>query len=314
MPAIRENSRMDFKVQILDSNEESGLIRFALRPDPRRYEWIEHDGSRALLDRFDNTVIPEHVLAEAARNVAGVPITFAPPLIEDAQRYIQSRRVAIEDALAGADRSSDLADPAGELLADLAGYKLDFAIISVDLVGSTKLAASIPADDYTRLMSTFVWELSRIAPLFRGHVLKYTGDGLIVFIPGPSRNQQNDLVIDCALTMRGLVYEALNPALQNANLPRIDVRLGIDSGEASVLVLGNPETKRHADIIGDVVSLACKVEGSGEPGEIRVGGVATRAMHTHWRELLEAVELSDDWPYVDETGAPYEVYRVVETV
>lgn len=96
----------------------------------------------------------------------------------------------------------------------------------------------------------FLAELSGVVPLFRGHVLKYGGDGLIAFMPGPSQNHQNDLAIDCALTMHMLVYAAMNPMLEEAGLPLIEVRIGIDAGEASVRVLGSSATKRHADIIG----------------------------------------------------------------
>ncbi len=115
-------------------------------------------------------------------------------------------------------------------------------------------------------------------------------------------NTQNDLAIDCALTMRALVYDALNPEFIEAGLPPIDIRVGIDAGEAAVLVLGSPTTKRHADIIGEVVSLACKVEATGEAGAIRVGGIAARSMHLHWRERMEPAPMPDGWAYTDENG------------
>ena len=311
VPALHDRFRMDFHVQILETDEESGLMKFALRPDPDRYEWIEDgQGGRALLDRFDGNIIPEHVIAEAARNMAGMPTTFAPPLINDALAYVDSRGEVIEGMLAGEGPAPDLADPSADLLTELADLDLDFAIISVDLVGSTKLATSIARPDYVRLVQTLQWELAEVAPLFHGHVLKYTGDGVIVFIPGPSSNQQNDLAIDCALTMRGVVYRALNPALKRAGLPTVQIRIGIDAGEASVVVLGSPATKRHADIIGDVVSLACKIERSARAGDIQVGGIAARAMHVHWREILELAPVPARWSYTDEWGEPYPVYRV----
>jgi class 3 adenylate cyclase len=235
---------------------------------------------------------------------------FAPPTVNDAAAYIESRRHPIADRLAGAHSPEPLADPAGEVLADLAGAQLDFAIISVDLVGSTKLATTLPPSEYSRLIDTLTAELSAIAPLFRGHVLKYTGDGLIAFISGPSSNTQNDLALECALTMHELVYQALNPELQRVGLPEVDVRIGIDAGEAAVLILGSPATKRHADIIGEVVSLACKVEATGAAATISVGGVAARSMHSQWRQLFERARTPPGWPYTDEDGRPYEIYRV----
>jgi class 3 adenylate cyclase len=310
VPAIHDSFRFDFKVAILERDERSGLVRFGLVPDPDRYEWIEHDGERALYDRFDSYIIPERVLAEAAPTLEGLPSFFAPPLIKSAADYVESRHEPIARRLAGEVPASDLADPSGEFLAELAGVKHDFAIISIDLVGSTPLSASLSGDDYGRLIEMFLAELSAVVPLFRGHVLKYGGDGLIAFMPGPSQNHQNDLAIDCSLTMHMLVYAVMNPMLKEAGLPQIHVRIGVDAGEASVRVLGSSATKRHADIIGEVVNLTCKVEATAEPGEVRVGGVAAHSMHTHWRNMLESAECPSDWPYTDETGGPYPVFRV----
>lgn len=311
MPTIHDTFRLDFTFQILDRDESSGIVRFALQPNPERYEWITHNGERALFDRFDRYIIPERVLADATPDLfAGMPMTFAPPLIDDAIAYIDSRADQIARKLVGDIPDSCLADPSAEVLAELAGHDHEFAIISVDLVGSTRLSGTVPRADYARLVQTLLSELSEIAPLFHGHVLKYTGDGVLVYMPGPSSNQQNDLAVDCAFTMRGLVYRSLNPALEQAGLPPVEIRIGIDAGEAAVLILGSSATKRHADIVGEVVSLACKIEATAAAGEIRVGGVAAHAMHTHWRELLEPATPPNDWPYTDETGAAYALHRV----
>jgi class 3 adenylate cyclase len=309
VPELHKDIRIDFAIRRLEATSDDGALEFALVPDPERYEWVEKDGERLLWDPVDRTYIPENVLAQMAEQIAGTPISFAPPLIDDASAYIASRREPIQEALRGDQGDMGTSDVSGEFLEELAGDRLNFAIISCDLVSSTALAGATDPDDYVRLINVLSTELGAIVPLFHGHVLKHTGDGLIAYIPGPSKNTQNDLAMDCALTMRGLVYGALNPALQAADMPTIDVRLGIDSGEAAVTVLGSVQTKRHADIIGEVISLACKVEAAGEPGTLQVGGVAARAMHTQWRQLLTEVDPPQGWSYTDEDGQPYPIYR-----
>jgi class 3 adenylate cyclase len=310
VPAVDDSFRLDFKVAMLESDEETGLIKFALVPDPERYEEIDLNGERAYRDRFEGFIIPEHVIAEAAPGLEGLPITLAPPLIKDALAYVEGRREPIARRLAGASPPAPLADPSSDYLAELAGTDHEFAIISIDLVGSTKLAASLGQRAYLALIDVLAAELAEIAPLFHGHVLKFTGDGALIFIPGPTRNQQNDLAIDCALTMRALVYRALNPELVATGQDEIEIRIGIDAGAAAVHVLGSPVSKRGADIIGEVVNLACKIEGVGDAGDISIGGVAAHAMHRQWREVLESIPTPPDWPYTDEHGSPYPLYRV----
>ncbi len=302
---------MDFRFELLHMDEATGYVQFVLHPDPERYEWVEHDGERMLFDRMDRSFYPEQVLAELAQQVSGLPMTFAPPRIRDSAEYVRARRSVIRDRLAGTGGTQDdLGDPSAELLASLADRCLNFTVVSFDLVGSTRLASLIPPADFARLISALATEAGKVVPLFRGHVLKYTGDGILAYFPGPTQNTQNDLAIDCAVALNLLVYEALNPEFVAAGLPAVDVRIGLDHGEAAVLVLGASETKRHADLIGEVVSLACKIERLAAPGEICIGGIAERAIHTHWRKMLEPVELPSDWPYQDEHGKPYPVARM----
>jgi class 3 adenylate cyclase len=310
MPAVHDSFRLDFKVEILNADEETGIISWAMVPDPERYECIDLDGEPAYRDRFEGFIIPQRVIAEAAPTLTGLPLTAAPPLIKDALAYIDSRGEPIGRRLRGEVHPAPIADPSADLLTEMAGYEQDFAIISVDLVRSTSLAGDLSSSDYLTLIDTISAELAEIAPLFHGHVLKFTGDGGLFFIPGPTRNQQNDLAIDCALTMRGLIYRALNQQLAEAGRPKVDVRVGIDAGASSVRVLGSPISKRGPDIIGEVVNLACKIEGAGEPGDICVGGVAAHSMHRQWRELLEPVVPPTGWPYTDEYGEAYPLYRV----
>lgn len=310
MPAVDDSFRLDFKVSVLETDKETGMMKLAFVPDPERYEEIDLDGERAYRDRFEGFIIPERVIAEAAPTLNGLPITFAPPLIKDALAYIETRREPIARRLAGAPPLASSADPSSSYLADLAGTDHEFAIISVDLVGSTTLAAALERRRYLGLIDVLAAEIAEIAPLFHGHVLKFTGDGALLYIPGPSSNQQNDLAIDCALTIRALIYRVLNPELLEIGQEGIEVRIGIDSGAAAVHVLGSPSSKCGADIIGEVVNLACKVESTGKPGDICVGGIAAHSMHHHWRQCLESVPPPADWPYTDEYDAPYPLYRV----
>lgn len=311
MPKVHDIFRADFTMRVLAMDEETGVATFELVPDSRRYDQIEHNGEAALYDRYDKTIVPLRVLAEAMDRDP-TPMHYAPPRISDAAVYIASRKSLIASRLANDSVSAaEFSDQSGEFLERLADHRLDFAIISIDLVGSTQLATSLDPETYARIIEILLSELAEIVPLFRGHVLKYTGDGLIAFIPGPSPNTQNDLAIDCALTMHALVYQALNPAFEAAGHPTVDVRLGVDAGEAAIRILGSTQTKRHADLIGEVVSLACKVQAQASAGEVWLGGVAVQHLHVQWRERLESVPTPTGWPYTDERGEPYPLHRVV---
>jgi class 3 adenylate cyclase len=163
---------------------------------------------------------------------------------------------------------------------------------------------------YKTVISTTLYELSEIVPKFHGHVLKYTGDGLIAYFPEPSFILKNDLAIVCALTLRILVYEALNPILIKRGFPSIGIRIGLDAGEAYVVTIGSPETKQHKDIIGVVVNLASKIQSKASPGEIYLGDTVLRHLHTMWRQICEPVDLDKKWEYRDLRGVIYKIHKI----
>ena len=67
------------------------------------------------------------------------------------------------------------------VLDKFAGSKVNFVILNVDLVGSTKLSMTLPLDRLTRLIQSFNQKMSLIVKDFGGFVLKYVGDAVLAF-------------------------------------------------------------------------------------------------------------------------------------
>lgn len=306
----RRTGRLDFVIKVVSVDEDERTFEMLLVPDPRRYEWQEKDGIRYLYDRFDDTFMSEEVLQRAVRDSAPLPFYYEPPEIEGAKEYVGSRTPFIEEMLAGHSKPATFEDKSEQFLRSLSEDKLGFIIMCVDIVASTRLSVRLEPDAYRRLIVTALYEMSEVVPKFHGHVLKYSGDGLIAYFPEPSWISKHDLAIDCALTIRRLVYEGLNPIFDAAGYPQVDVRIGLDSGDAYVVTIGSPETKQHKDIIGSVVSLAAKIQGLAEPGDICLGSVTERNLHVKWRQTCQELQLPGGWEYKDEDGTPYRVYCV----
>lgn len=303
---------MDFITEIISIDEDERMLTVTVNliPNPRRYEWTEIDGKRYLYDKLDRIVFPEKVFLDSLKQMSGMPIYIQPQEIDDTEQYVKSRIPIILAKLRGDKKPDTLEDKSEAFLESLAEDKFGFVIMCVDIVGSTKLSTDLEPEKYARLIPTILDEMSEIVPKFHGHVLKYTGDGLIAYFPEPSFISKNDLAIDCALTTRRLVYIGLNQALEENGYPRIDIRIGLDSGDAYVVTIGSPETKRHKDIIGATVSLAAKIQSLGSPGDILLGDVTQRNLHTMWREICEEIKPRKDWIYKGKNGKSYRVYNV----
>jgi adenylate cyclase len=303
--------RIDLVFEIISLDEEKQIMSLVGKPDPRRYEWRSEGGKEFLYDKLDNLRFPKDIITKFLEGLEGCPVNFQPQKIRDAAAYVRSRRPMILSFLKGEQPPPTFADPSSEFLDSLETDKLEFVILSLDLVGSTKLATTVSATEYSCLIQTALFEISNVVPLFHGHVLKYTGDGIIAYFPAPSFITKNDLALDCALTLRRLVQDGLNPVLLETGHQQINVRIGLDSGEAAVVAIGSPTTKQHKDIIGAVISLACKIQSHAPIGGIALGDVTVRNLHTGWRTICCEMDMGQNWSYLDpETGKPYRVHRV----
>jgi len=302
--------RLDFDMAIR-KDEKTGEVFLALVPNPDRYEWKMINGEKMLYDKIDNFYIPTSAIDQMLHQAASqdIQIGHQPAEIQDAKEYVDLRRSSIVEQLEEKEEIPTFNDASAEFLESLAKDKLGFVIMSIDIVGSTKRANSSDPEEYKKVIKIMTNEMSRVVPKFHGHVLKYTGDGLIAYFPEPNFITKNDLALDCALTIHRLVYRVINPVFTEKSIKPVDIRIGLDSGEATVLTLGDPSTKQQKDIIGSVVSIACKIQSIGTARGITLGQITERNLHTHWRMICDPMPLPDAWPY-NLDDEPYRVFRI----
>jgi adenylate cyclase len=232
----------------------------------------------------------------------------------NARAYIQGRREQIKRRLADqSEQPHEFVDRSEEFLAQLPDGVHGFAVLSVDLVGSTKLSNALDAVTNARVVGVILEEIAAVAPYFHAHILKFTGDGVLAYIPPPSFLTANDNAIDCALTVRGLIRDAVNPTFAELGYPVLDARIGIESGGAVAMTVGHASSKRQRDLIGQTLNIACKTQASGKPGEIRIGQVAYQNMHTMWKRGCERAPTPAGWTYTLAGGGEYPVYVFTAT-
>jgi class 3 adenylate cyclase len=301
--------RFDMVQEIIAIDETSGTVTFRMQPDPARYSRVDEEGRHGWLDRFDHTFFGDDVMKDFAAGLQGLPMYFQKPKIDDAQIYVEGRRAEIERKLDGFGSAPTYEDKSEAFLATLGDKPSDFVILVVDLAASTQLAQTVSTTEYAKVIGLLVDEVDLAVTQFQGHVLKHTGDGLIAYFTPPSINRMTDLAVDCALTVRSLLYDALFPALARRGMQGLEARIAVDAGEAAVIAMGNPETKQHHDIIGFVVSLTSKIQAQAPAGSLLIGESADRGLHTFWRDQLRPFETARDWPYTSSSGKKYLVFE-----
>jgi class 3 adenylate cyclase len=295
--SIDRRLRMDVVSVTRVVDEASGQVEFLITPDPERYDLVEREGGRFYFDRFDGTLMSVELAMDMIRRAVQLTPIVQPPQITDAREYARSRQSEIEDFLNGREPMPSFVDRSEDFLRALNKREQGFVILYVDLVGSTKLSSTLAGDDYDRVVRTFLREAAAMVKQFNGLVLKYVGDAVVAYFAEPSFITKNDLALNCALSLRVLVAEALNPAFTARGLPDMAIRIGIEAGSARVRTVGSAEIKEHTDLLGFVMNIAAKIQTLAQPGEVLVGEISERNLHVRWRQQLEPVALPPSWPY-----------------
>jgi class 3 adenylate cyclase len=306
----RSHCRLDFIQEVVATDDATRTVTVRLKPDPKRYEWITKDGEDYLLDKFDRSIMSKASFISLLAQMKNKPIYYHEPKIKNLTKYYKSRKKTVRRTIQTGLIEFNPIDKSEEFLEQLETDHLKFVILSLDTVGSTVLANTIDPKTYALITSIIAYEISNIVSLFNGYVLKYTGDGIIAYFPEPSFISMNDLSVDCALSLRALFVKVLNPLFRINKLPTIDIRIGLDAGEAYVQTIGNPSAKQHKDIIGIVISLAAKIQAKAKTNEIYLGEVVERNLHISWRERCKEVLDIVDWKYTNHDGTKYKVYSI----
>jgi adenylate cyclase len=73
-----------------------------------------------------------------------------------------------------------------KVLEKFAESKVTLVVLHIDLVESTRLSMTLPADRLAIIIQSFYQEISDIISAYGGYVLKYVGDAVIAFFVVPA--------------------------------------------------------------------------------------------------------------------------------
>lgn len=188
--------------------------------------------------------------------------------------------------------------------------KVPLVIMYADLVGSTKMSMTLPAEKLVTIIRAFSHELSAVIESFEGYVLKYVGDAVIAFFPyGFNRYLTCDKSVECGKSMVNVLIEGINPILSKLDFPELSVKIGIDEGEIVIVQYGYDQSS-PIDILGYGMNVAAKITSLTDPNKVSVGENVFKLLHPNLQsEIHELTPSEAEWKYVNlETGKPYKVY------
>ena len=198
---------------------------------------------------------------------------------------------------------------AQEFLLNYVSSKISLVIIYVDIVGSTKMSMTLPADKLVTIIRAFSHEMSSVVESYDGYILKSVGDAVIAFFaPGFNRYLT---AVRCAQKMINVIKNGINPILNNYDYPELSLRIGITEGEI-VVVQSTYDKSSQIDILGYVINIAEKITSLTDPNKVSVGENVYKLLDPGIQaEFHELVYGIGEWDYINlETGKLYKVYTL----
>ncbi len=149
-------------------------------------------------------------------------------------------------------------NPAAALTPD--GAERDLTVMFVDMRGFSTVTEGMAPDRVVTLVNTF---LSAVAEALVDHgatIDKFMGDAVMAFWNAPIMRDDHAAAALGALDAINMAAEKANFALTSQGLPRINLGVGLNTGPASVGLMGSRDRLSYT-CIGDSVTLAARLEG-----------------------------------------------------
>jgi class 3 adenylate cyclase/tetratricopeptide (TPR) repeat protein len=138
-----------------------------------------------------------------------------------------------------------------------------------DVRGSTAMAETLDAEEWTDIMNTAYERLIEPVVRHEGTVARLMGDAILAFFGAPTAHEDDPQ----RAVMAGLeIVSAIVPVRERLARERgldLDVRVGINTGSVVVGQVGSALRQEYT-AMGDAVNVAARMEQTAEPGTVQI--------------------------------------------
>lgn len=171
-------------------------------------------------------------------------------------------------------------------------------VMFADIVGFTKLARRLSAEELVHMLNTVFSEFDRIGARFGTEKIKTIGDAYMAVsgVPEPNENHAQDIV-ELAIEFQ----KALKNITEREKID-LEIRIGIATGPITAGVIG--KSKFAYDVWSTTVNLAARLEAYGEVGRIRISQATYQALKNDFKfervptEALKGVGRVSSWKLI----------------
>jgi class 3 adenylate cyclase len=192
----------------------------------------------------------------------------------------------------------------------LGGKKQIITIMMTDIRGFTRFSEQMKVEDAVTMLNYYFSKMVEVIHKYKGTVIEFVGDGILAIFGAPVvYKNHTDSAIACALEMQ-LAMNSVNEWNTKNNFPKLEMGIGINSGETIVGNIGSPKTMKY-NVIGKNVNLASRIESYSTGGQILISQFSYNAVQSKLRVVQttkiqpKGVQVPIKVYQIDAIGNPY---------
>ena len=142
-------------------------------------------------------------------------------------------------------------------------------VLFADIVGFTPLSAKLEPEVLAELLNEYLQQMTQVVVSHGGVVDKFIGDEVMALFGAPEEEAETVQVqnaFSAALSMVATT-QALDKKWQNRLPAKLEIRVGVNTGECTAGVFGS-ESLRSYTVIGSPVNLAARLTSSASPDTV----------------------------------------------
>jgi adenylate cyclase len=180
---------------------------------------------------------------------------------------------------------------------------LEATVMFVDVCGFTSITEQVPANEVVNLLNGLFDKIVKEIIAQGGHVDKFMGDAVMAVFRG---GYHLDRAIDTALAVREQMTGIASINMGDKTY-QPEIAIGINSGEMVSGNIGSASLKRlDYTVIGDVVNLAQRLQGTAKAGQI----IITEEIYQQAKESFKCEKMGD--VSLKNKAKPVTIYNVIE--
>lgn len=149
----------------------------------------------------------------------------------------------------------------------LGGNEVYASVVFADIVGFTRLSEVHDSETVAEILNSYFEVISQAANFYRGTIDKYMGDCAMITFGVTEPDSEHIFHALCCSVMIMKAVTRLNQERTRQQLPVVEMRIGLNSGNMLAGNLGSSERMQFT-VVGDAVNIASRLSTMGQAGEI----------------------------------------------